>query len=105
MRELEEELSKELEQMSELTLSEQLNELELSQSEDQLSELKSQLDELDENSVQLDEELDKSQELDEELDGQGGWGRASPSQTGKCCSAQDAAAVIVPAFNWRQAPP
>lgn len=51
------ELSKELEQISELTLSEQLKELELSHSEDdQLSELKSQLEELEENSVQSEED-------------------------------------------------
>ena len=101
----------ELEQISELTLSEQLKELSLSQEEGsvQLEEeelLKSQEpeeEELEKSQELLDEvELGVgtgSQELDEEelqLD-DSGW--PAPSQTGKWASAQEAAAVIVPAFN------
>ena len=99
----------ELEQISELTLSEQLKELSLSQEEGSV-----QLEELLKSQEPEEEELEKSQELLDEVElgvGTGsqeldeeelqlddsGW--PAPSQTGKWASAQEAAAVIVPAFN------
>lgn len=86
----------ELEQRSELRSLEQPKELEeLSQDQLELS---------DDDDSQIDEE-GTGIELEElELDEEGTWGWTIPSQTGKCCSAQEPAAVIVPAFNRRQAP-
>jgi hypothetical protein len=64
------ELEDELEQISELRLSEQLKELDTSHSdEDQLSELNSQLEELEENSVQLEEELEGQDSVELEQEG------------------------------------
>jgi len=116
-------------QMSELILSEQekLDEVSHSlveeESQDQLSEERPQDEELEESHGALDEELlghSALEELetqgaaDEELEThgaevleleQGVGAGADPVQIGWSCSAQEAAAVMVPAFNWRQAPP
>lgn len=105
-----EELEDEELQISELTLSEQVKEeldeshSEVEDSVDQLSEENSQPLEVDDSGqdVELEDSVQgAADELElelEELELEDGWW-TSPSQTGRSCSAQVAAAVMVPAFN------